>query len=287
VATKLVDEWRGENASIAEIEAELVRLREGVGEPGAAAVMRTSVMTHCAWVPPERLDAAEAVLAGLNERHPSRVIVLVPRPDEPDGLDASVSVRCFPAGDDHVCGELIELSLRGNRTRSPASIVLPLVISDLPVFCRWRGAPLFDDAPWEQLLDVADRVIVDSSEWEELRYGSLVPAFERTAVSDIAWARLREWRAELAGHWPGIRDAEIDVRGPRAEATLLRAWLAARLGRNDLAPVGEAGELAVTLGSEELQLSRPERTSPSDLLSAELDRFGRDRIYEEAAAAAA
>jgi hypothetical protein len=286
VAAALADDWRGEDASIAQIEHELARLREAVGEPGAAAVMRTSVMTHCAWVPPEWLGAAEAVLIGLNERHPSRVIVLVPRPEEADGLDAQLSVRCFPAGDDHVCTELIELSLRGNRTRSPASLVLPLVISDLPVFCRWRGDPWFGGEPWEQLLGVADRFIVDSSEWSELRYGDLVPAFARTALSDIAWARLQEWRVELASRWPALAEQEIAIRGPRAEATLLRAWLAARL-RRDVPPVVEAPALAVAVDGEELELPHPNDLSPSDLLSAELDRFTRDHIFEEAAASAA
>ena len=56
-----------------------------------------------------------------------------------DGLDALVSIRCFPIGDRAICGEVIELTLRGSRATAPASIVLPLLISDLPVFCRWRG----------------------------------------------------------------------------------------------------------------------------------------------------
>jgi hypothetical protein len=278
-------EWSGQDASISEIEHELARLREASASPEAGGNMRTSVMTHCAWLPPEWLDVGKATLAGMEERHPSRVLLLVPQPDEPDGLDAELSLRCFLSGESHVCSEVIELHLRGNRTRSPASIVLPLVISDLPVFCRWRGEPWFGEEPWEQLLDVADRVIVDSSEWDDLRYGELAPAFERTAVSDIAWARLRDWRLALSDHWPAIRNQEICVRGPKAEATLLRGWLAARLER-ELAPIEQAEKLAVSLDGEQAKQLHLEPPSPSDLLSAELDRFTRERIYEEAAAAA-
>ena len=83
-------------------------------------------MTHVAWVPPEWLDAAERTLEGMAERHPSRTVMLVPRPDEADGLDAELSVRCFPIGDRAVCGEVIELQLRGDRALAPASLVLPL-----------------------------------------------------------------------------------------------------------------------------------------------------------------
>ena len=104
-------------------------------------------MTHIAWVPPEWPSAAEETLAGMAERHPSRTLLLVPHPDEPDGLDAELSLRCFPVGDRAVCGEVIELALRGDRASAPASIVLPLLISDLPVFCRWRGEPPFGTRP--------------------------------------------------------------------------------------------------------------------------------------------
>ena len=277
--------WSGEDATIAGIETELARLREASTAAGTGGNLRTSVMTHCVWVPPEWLEAAEATLAGLNERHPSRTVLLVPLPDEPDGLDAELSLRCFAAGEQHVCSEVIELKLRGNRARSPASIVLPLLISDLPVFCRWRGEPCFGEDAWEQLVDVADRLVVDSSEWGELRYAELAAAFGGTAVSDIAWARLRDWRVELAARWPAIREQEIRIRGPQAEATLLRAWLSSRL-RRAVRPVEEAAELLVRLGGEEVRPPRAEPPSPRDLLSAELDRFGRDRIYEEAVAAA-
>jgi glucose-6-phosphate dehydrogenase assembly protein OpcA len=286
VAAPLTEEWTGRDVTVAQIERQLARLRQAPGAGGGASSLRTSVMTHCAWVPGEWLDAAESTLAGMNERHPSRTLILVPKPEEPDGLDADISIRCFPLGESHVCGEVIELQLRGNRTAAPASLVLPLAISDVPVFCRWRGVPPFGAAEWEQMVDVADRVVVDSSEWEDLAYGDLARVFERTSVSDIAWARTYEWRVELARYWPGIREQEVRIRGPRAEATLLRAWLNARLDRA-IRPVEPAGELGVRLGGEELPAPRVPAPSPSDLLSAELDTFGRDRMYEEAVATAA
>ncbi len=185
-----------------------------------------------------------------------------------------------------MCGEVIELTLRGDRTDAPASIVLPLLISDLPVFCRWRGEPAFGGGPFEQLVDIVDRLIVDSSEWEELRYDELGGLFGRTAVSDIAWARTDEWRQELADYWPEIREREIRIRGPRAEAELLRGWLNARLDRS-LPAVDAATTLAVRLGGEELPAPKGDAATPSDLLSAQLDNFSRDPIYEAAVLAAA
>lgn len=282
----LEDDWTGTDVSIAEIERELARLRYESAAESAQPNLRTSVMTHIAWVPPQWLGVAEETLAGMAERHPSRTLLLVPHPEAEDGIDAELSIRCFPVGDRAVCGEVIELALRGSRSQAPASIVLPLLVSDLPVFCRWRGEPPFGASPFEQLVDIVDRLVVDTAEWGDSRCGELLGLFERTAVSDIAWSRTARWRAELARFWPSIREQEIYVRGPKAEATLLSAWLGARLVR-PMRPIEEAPEIGVKLGGEEVPAPHGVQATPSDLLSAELDRYGRDAIYEEAVAAAA
>jgi hypothetical protein len=285
VPTLRAEEWSGLDVSIGAVENELARLRGTLAEEGELPQQRTSVMTHIAWVPENWLDAAERTLEGMAERHPSRTVLLVPSPDAEPGLDAELSVRCFALGESAVCGEVIQLRLRGSRAFAPASIVLPLLISDLPVFLRWRGAPPFRETQFEQLVDVADRLVVDSSEWPELRFAELAEVFDRVVVSDIAWSRTDGWRIALAARWPEIADQEIEVRGPRAEAALLRGWLAARLDR-DLGPVEPAGELGVRLDGEEVRAPREPERSPSDLLSEELDRLGRSRIYEQAALAA-
>jgi hypothetical protein len=277
-------EWSGADVSIAQVESRLAELRAMELDAGFSS-QRTSVMTHVAWVPPEWLDAAERTLEGMAERHPSRTVILVPKPDEEPGIDAEIDVRRFPVGERDVMGEVIQLTLRGNRALAPASIVLPLAISDLPVFLRWRGQPPFGATQWEQLVDVADRLVVDSSEWIELGYRYLAASFERTAVSDIAWARTVDWRVALADRWPAIATQDIAIHGPRAEAALLRGWLASRLERE--VPVPEpAGELEVLLDGEQVPAPYEDPRSSSDLLSAELDRLARDHIYEQAVAAA-
>jgi hypothetical protein len=214
---------------------------------------------------------------------------LVPRPEaKDDRLDAQLSLRCFPIGDRAICGEVIELQLLGQRAVAPASIAEPLLITDLPVFCRWRGEPPFGSEELAQMTDMVDRLIVDSEEWEELRYVELTETFNRVAVSDIVWRRTESWRFELVKYWPGIREQEIEVSGPRAEATLLGAWLCARakvkLGELRLT---SAERLAVRLNGEEIPHPPPLYDTPSDLLSAELDQFARDPIYEEAVRTAA
>ena len=260
--------------------------------PGSnAPYQRTSVMTHTAWVPPEWAEAAEDVLSDLAERHPSRTIVLFPRPDEEDGLDATVEVDAFPVGDGRqVCTETIRIHLNGGRALAPASVIQPLLLPDLPVFLRWRGLPPFGDPAFESLVDVVDRLIVDSTEWPDVPtpYEQFGAIFGRVVVSDIAWARTSRWRVQLASLWPGIDSVQrIRVTGTAAQAHLLAGWLRSRLRRHLDLEHAPANRLeGVELDGKPAPFPSGDPPAPADLLSDELDRFERDRIYEAAVGAA-
>ena len=291
MATALTDDWTGEDVTIGQIERELARLRDESSEGMSQPNMRTSVMTHIAWAPPEWQHVAEETLAGMAERHPSRTLLLVPHPELEDGLDALVSLRCFPVGDRAICGEVIELSLRGSRASAPASIVLPLLISDLPVFCRWRGRPEWESSAFQQLVDVVDRLVVDSTEWPDVPadYADLAALFDRVAVSDIAWDRTERWRGLLASLWPGIADVKsITVHGTRSQAHLLRGWLVSRLGHDVKLELDERERLeGIDLDGRPAPFPPGSPPNASDVLSAQLDRFSRNAVYEAAARAAA
>ena len=288
-----VDEWTGENVSIAEIERALSELRQEAGHEDEGPDLRTSVMTHIAWVPPEWHDAAWAALEGMAERHPSRAIVLVPGGAAgSDDLAARVQLAAYtlPGERRHVAAEIVELRLGVRRAQAPASIVMPLLITGLPVFCRWRGRPAFGERPLDQLLELADRLVVDSSEWPDPAscYRPLCDLFDRVAVSDIAWRRTMPWRVALARDWPGIgRCRELTVRGPETEARLLAGWLRSRLDHDVKLELAEANEVeSVGVDGRELPAPTTEQPNPSALLSAELETFGHDRIYEAAVRAA-
>jgi len=276
---------------VSEVELRLAELRSKEMADGQAD-LRTSVMTHVAWAPSAWAMAARKTLAGLEERHPSRTILLFPEPRRTDCVDVNVSMRCYalPGVSREVCSEVIELRLGGKRAQAPASVVQPLLISDLPTFCRWRGLPPWGKPELEQLVDVCDRLVVDSSEWRGLlrAYGEVAKLFDRIAVSDIAWGRAVGWRGRLAAEWPEIRRLEkLSVTGPKADALLLAGWLRSRLRKQVQLTHRAAAELErVAVDGEPVALPAGGPPSPSDLLSAELDQFGRDPIYEAAVNAA-
>jgi hypothetical protein len=289
-----VGTWSGEGVRLAEVESALAELRATTAREGAQPDLRTSVMTHLAWVPDPWLDRARAALAGMGERHPSRTLILVPEPDAgQDQIDASVSLERYaiPGAERSVCSEVVELRLRGNRAKAPASVVEPLLISDLPVFLRWRGEPPWGSVELEQLVAIVDRLIVDSTEWDDLPfpYGRLAELFERTAVSDIAWARTSRWRNLLASLWPEVADVRtIRVHGTPAQAYLLVGWLRSRLDREEIGlDVVESEHLeGIDLDGQPAPFPPGDPPLASDVLSDELDRFTREAVYEAAVRAA-
>ena len=287
-----VEEWTGENVSLADVEKALFTLREECAHETEGPDLRTTVATHIAWVPEEWHEAAWETLGGLAERHPSRTLIVVPDGGHADRLGAHVEIRAFPLPGErrHVASEVVELRLGRNRAEAPASILMPLLITGLPVFCRWRGRPPFGTRPFVELVGLTDRLVVDSREWDEPSsdYAELAALFDEVAVSDIAWRRTQPWRIALAGEWPEIGGcSELRVVGPEPDALLLAGWLRSRLGREvELArePADEIEQVA--FDGHPCPEPRAERLSASDLLSEELENFGRDRVYEAAVSAA-
>ena len=223
---------------VAEVERELARAARCAQRADGAPDLRTSVMTHIAWAPPQWAAAARRTLAGLEELHPSRTILLFPdaaraRTASTSRVDAAVlrDRRCRARG--LLGGDRAPARRRARRgarldRRSRSSI------SDLPAFCRWRGEPPWGEPELEQLVDVCDRLVVDSSEWRGLpgAYEKLAALFDRVAVSDIAWGRGVGWRGRLAALWPEIKTAKTPVgdgaEGGRAPPRRLAALAARR-----------------------------------------------------------
>ncbi|MGH2898147.1 MAG: glucose-6-phosphate dehydrogenase assembly protein OpcA, partial [Solirubrobacteraceae bacterium] len=273
-----------------DVDRAIAELRAATAASGSQPSLRTSVMTHIAWVPEGWVEPARAALSGMAERHPSRALLLFPEPNAgADGIDAAVSLECYavPGVEREVCSEVIELHLRGMRAKAPASVVEPLLISDLPVFLRWRGEPEWGAQEFEQLVGVIDRLIVDSTEWDDLPYPyrNLSELFDRAAVSDIAWARTSRWRTLLASLWPDVANvATVRVTGTHAQALLLVGWLRSRLGRADieLEHVSAPRLEGIDLDGKPAPFPPGDPPIPSDVLSDELDKFSRDPIYEAA-----
>jgi glucose-6-phosphate dehydrogenase assembly protein OpcA len=274
---------------VSDIERQLGRLRSKEADDGTPD-LRTSTMTHIVWCPPKWRPKARATLAGLIERHPARTIFLIPCPGSGAKIDTRVELKDFQLEglSREVLSEVIELRLHGSAAHHPGSIVLPLLVSDLPVFCRWRGEPGWGSIPLTEIVALTDRLVVDSSEWRDVAkaYPRLQELFGSVAVSDIAFSRTLPWRRRLADLWPEIRGIEkLRIEGPRADAELVAGWLRSRLKRDVALTRRDAPEVRAMWVDGEPVESPGELLGGSDLLSAELDQYGRNAIYEAAVGA--
>jgi len=206
--------WSARAHSIAEIEVELARIWSGQdlstsvdGKAGRHVAARTSVMNLIVVARrPEIAERTAATMQALTGRHPSRTIVIQSAdPDGPSWLDARVEAHCVVPREDapETCAETIHITCGGEAGRHLSAISTPLVVHDLPVAVWWPGEPLLTRQPARELLEGADRLIVDGSTWSGdglTRLREMAELMDTTtlAVSDFALERQARWREAIA-----------------------------------------------------------------------------------------
>lgn len=359
----------GLERELASMWRESAQSAEGAEQAGMTRVCVLNLIVYAPGV--EERENLDALLGEVMERMPCRAIVLVAdRESETAHLDAHASMRCQSGargGSKQVCGEQVTIEASGAAVESVASAVEPLLVPDIPTFLWWQDIPHYDDKLFSRLVELADRVVIDSAAFDHpledlARVARLVREQQHVMLSDLNWGRLTTWRDLVAGFWDapayreqldGLDAVEIEFTPPAAapgsvaaQALLTAGWLASRLGWRATGINAEAGESGssfsldaggrivsvslrpasearqeggalsrVTLrngraGSEFFALKTPdwskletsarvggalmagrvlayEARSEGRRLTRELSLLARDRIYEEAVAAAA
>jgi glucose-6-phosphate dehydrogenase assembly protein OpcA len=226
-----------------------------VDEEGA--MLRARVLNLMVYVTSEEaMREVDELLLDVATAHPCRALLMFADAEGEDkDIEMHASSRCRiegGAGGRHLCCEQVTLRASGRFAIELPSVVVPLLISDLPVFLWWHAAPHFDDGLFKNLRGSADRVVIDSATflnpYEDLRrLASFLPGWrkEREGLSDLNWARLTAWRALLAGFYDAPEHSEALSRLSRVrieyiaskntdavapKALLLAGWLASRLG---------------------------------------------------------
>lgn len=198
-----------EFVEVEKIERELKTLwnfagKEGDGEP---TVTRACSMNIVLFIPATDMEfKASDVLDEITLKHPCRAILAMSRESEVEKLEAWVSARCHPVSgkkEKQICCEQIIVRWLGGGVEELASVVMPLVIHDLPVVMWWRVPTLRRDYV-ERFVDGIDRLIVDSLlETDTLEFyrdlRSTVSDYRKElVVADLNWRRLLPWRQSIA-----------------------------------------------------------------------------------------
>lgn len=261
--------WGRPAASVVALERELARVRRGRAAHAreqVATVARAAVVNIVVLARREvhALRAARTI-ATLAMRHPSRaIVVLGDRREQPTGIALHAQLPSLPSsippggtrrGDpdraELVYNERILVRARGPVDERLSSVLVPLLVPDLPLFVWWTETPAIGSHHFEELVSLADRLVVDSADFArpertlpELATACVVE--RRCALTDLNWARLTPWREllvqffdvpewrELLGAIDGVRISfAVDADGREihpSQALLLVGWLASRLG---------------------------------------------------------
>jgi len=173
-------------------------------------------------------DAAFEAARDAARQHPSRLLMVVTTRSRKDKLDAEVH-----AGEG-TPGDVIVLRFSGAMAKRPASVILPLLLSDSPVIAWWPfSGP--DDLASDPIGALADRRITDSAADKDPCKALIRRAAHLTeGDSDLCWARTTSWRALTAAaldqHPATVESARVESAAGNAPAMLLAAWLGLRLG---------------------------------------------------------
>jgi glucose-6-phosphate dehydrogenase assembly protein OpcA len=227
--------------------------------------VRTSVLNLVICAPDiESAKRASTLLRNLSSTHLARVTVLIldRDTDTPTTINTWITLRCFSVISDLMrhCFEQTTMLATGEVVRSISNILQPLLKPHLPVYLWWIGDPPDNDTIFNSLVQLSDRVIVDSTSFfkpeQDIHTLALLrQAAPECALSDLNWGRLTPWRqliiqffdvTEYRPFLAGISSIEIehaaaplatptlsesgDVSPNPACALLLAGWLKARLG---------------------------------------------------------
>ena len=237
------------------IQDELEQVRWGLHENGefseaaqhAAAEARASVLNLIAVVGSERqLTEVSHTLDALSVTNPSRTLILLAQHDRSAAkLEAEVSAQTRTESGHRVTTERVLLHAHGDVAAHLASLVTPLLIPDLPVVLWWPGRPDFDNPLFDDLCELADRLVVDTDEgFEPPDLKRLLEIARRdhagASIGDFNWARLIPWRHLAAQFFdiPGMLAHLTQIHGvavyhgrdgSTTQARLLGGWIQGRM----------------------------------------------------------
>jgi glucose-6-phosphate dehydrogenase assembly protein OpcA len=205
----------------------------------------------------EDTERTAELLDPVTIQHPARVILVSgSRADAGEDLQARVSASCLIShvGSRYIGRELIVLNAKATAHDRLASMIDALLIPGLPTFLWWRDSVARYPAIFQRLAASAGRVIIDSANLQNPladfpQVEQIIKLCPDSAISDLAWSRITQWRQLTAqffdgpvqaSYFPQLRSIVVEQTtasggGDRigAEAILLAAWLACRLECGD------------------------------------------------------
>jgi glucose-6-phosphate dehydrogenase assembly protein OpcA len=198
--------WSGDDVDLTTVERQINQMRKALSRrlddvsPVVTHVFNLVVYTDST----QFAERVASDLASVPRRHPSRAIILIAdRWHQESPIDAEVRLMCAPGagGGPPLCFEQVFVSVQGRAADHLSSVVVPLLMPEVPTYLWWPGQPLFGHRLFHRLLASADQLVVDSGQFQSPGDGLNDLArlcSGRYGVNDINWARLKPWREIIA-----------------------------------------------------------------------------------------
>ncbi|VEI12409.1 glucose-6-phosphate dehydrogenase assembly protein OpcA [Trueperella bialowiezensis] len=217
------------NTTSAEVARELERIRDLGGSSALGKVLNLIAVVR-------NDDGVRAVVdsaVDVAQAHPLRVIVLMPDATSDDGkprLDAEIMLK-----EDVGVAEVVILRPYNGAGQNEVSLVLPLLLSDAPVFTWWvQEAP--KNPSQTSLGRVSTRRITNANSTRNpVAALTALAQHRQPGDTDLTWAGITLWRSQLAAllneaPYEPVTEAFVHGNTSRGGANLLAGWLALRLG---------------------------------------------------------
>ncbi|MCA9832704.1 MAG: glucose-6-phosphate dehydrogenase assembly protein OpcA [Thermomicrobiales bacterium] len=179
------------------------------GHTAAPDIMRANTLNLVSVA--DSLEIAEMILqtvSQLKDFLPSRTIIVIndPHLQRPKAWHIDLQINETSTKDDSHHGILFEtITIWTDQSSAGvlSSIVAPLLISELPSFLWWPRGEFSNNAIFEDLSQVADRLVFDSARLGNdahavADYRSLIDEPTDPIVGDFTWLRLAPWRQLIA-----------------------------------------------------------------------------------------
>lgn len=211
----------------------------------------------------EAADRIHDTVNSLTEFFPSRTIVLVDREDgdEHAGYDVRVELLEQPSNGaaPGLRYETITIAAPHQDAANLASLVSPLLVTELSDFLWWPNGQFPDNPLFQELTEMADRLIVDAAQLGTRALGldvlqeMIAGPTTSPILGDFTWLRLNPWRQLIAQFFdpPAVQpclqsidqvaieyaESRRDGSSGFASALLTTGWLASRLGWEVIEPL--------------------------------------------------
>lgn len=244
-------EVRVDYSSIEKSLAELWRAENRDKDDAVTRAALWNVVAHTA--NPHQHSHASEILSHASAAVPQRTIIVRAEPDAPAGITSWISANCHLVGaEKQVCSEEVSIVAGGDHIDRVPPLVNALLLPDMPVAVWWVGDLPNETGYVDSLLEAADRLIVDSSQFDSLVDFETVARIAQhtfTAPADLNWVRLEEWRVATAtlfdpvpmrARLQRLRRVSVvacssgNAFGDSTESLLFAAWLTVQAGHEGI-----------------------------------------------------